>query len=240
MSTPKIAEKMRAILNEMERLPERVADDDGRMQSLRPLQAQVARLVEHWPGIGKPIGPEGPLVAWMEMAHGLQEEYSDQVLHVEEIAKGVTKHPKHGHDVWIADKHLATTWIAHAKSVVELLIKLAENATAQQLPDSSTAPVKIDSRKKAFLACQVVHDHPDWSDAKIAEAVDVHRSTLSRNTVYQQAAKLARQKPPPPKGDKDKEGNVEASSEGDDADLDDKIDWNRNWRPAPTVFRRNK
>jgi hypothetical protein len=50
---------------------------------------------------------------------------------------------------------------------------------------------------KAIL---LVKDHPEWSDAKIAEAVGKSKSTLSRNKIYRAAAKLARDKGGPTKG----------------------------------------
>ena len=41
-------------------------------------------------------------------------------------------------------------------------------------------------------AMVLVQEHPDWSDARIAEAVEKHKSTLSRNPFYRIAAAMAR------------------------------------------------
>ena len=38
----------------------------------------------------------------------------------------------------------------------------------------------------------LVNDHPDWSNARIAEEVGKSRSTLSRSKYYREAARLAR------------------------------------------------
>jgi hypothetical protein len=62
-------------------------------------------------------------------------------------------------------------------------------------------------------AMTLVQQKPDLSNAAIARAVGVHPSRLSRNTVYKSAAKMARQRPAPPRGTKGKDGTIEAEDE---------------------------
>jgi hypothetical protein len=59
-------------------------------------------------------------------------------------------------------------------------------------------------------ALTLVQQRPDLSNAAIARAVGVDPSRLSRNAVYKSAAKMARQRPAPPRGTKSKDGTIEA------------------------------
>ena len=62
-------------------------------------------------------------------------------------------------------------------------------------------------------ALTLVQQRPDLSNAAIARAVGVDPSRLSRNAVYRSAAKMARQRPAPPRGTKGKDGTIEAEDE---------------------------
>jgi len=64
-----------------------------------------------------------------------------------------------------------------------------------------------------------VRDHPDWSDAKVADCAGVSPSTLCRSEIYRKAADLARHHGRPAKGHKTADGDVEAyDQDGDPAD----------------------
>lgn len=69
-------------------------------------------------------------------------------------------------------------------------------------------PESIKGKWKAE-AMGLVHDHPEWTDTKIAGQVGVHRSTLTRCDDYQRVAIEARQKRPRPKGF-GRSGSIEA------------------------------
>lgn len=57
-----------------------------------------------------------------------------------------------------------------------------------------TAPKNksVERAKWLAMAMLLVRDHPDWSNAKIAEHVDKNRSTLSRSREFRIAATMAR------------------------------------------------
>ena len=57
-----------------------------------------------------------------------------------------------------------------------------------------TRPASKSTQRAVWLAMAMllVHDHPDWSDAKIAKEVGKDKSTLSRSREYQAAAAMAR------------------------------------------------
>ena len=65
-------------------------------------------------------------------------------------------------------------------------------------------------------AMTLVQQKPHLSDATIAGIVKRHPTTLSRSRTYQSAATMARENLRPPKGTKNKEGEIEAESERDD------------------------
>jgi len=65
-------------------------------------------------------------------------------------------------------------------------------------------------------AMTLVQEKPHLSDATIAGIVKRHPTTLSRSRTYQSAAAMAREHPRPPKGSKNKDGELEAESERDD------------------------
>ncbi len=76
---------------------------------------------------------------------------------------------------------------------------MSSNATSNQ-NDNEDEPIKLTSlvsksnEKLRWLAQALflVQEHPDWSDAEIARQVGKHKSTLSRDEIYQAAAALAR------------------------------------------------
>jgi len=83
-------------------------------------------------------------------------------------------------------------------------------------PDSDVDRRQARARKKIRWlseAMTLVSQFPHHNDATIARMVDKHPSTLSRNRTYQQATRIAREGLPPPKGSKDKDGNLEAEAE---------------------------
>jgi len=98
----------------------------------------------------------------------------------------------------------------------------AEAGVVQPSPQAKPATGKGDrgllSARWQAEAMVLVRDHPDWPDARIARVVGVSPSTLSRSETYRTAAVFARSRRPPPKGTKDRQGNVEATTEGDESD----------------------
>lgn len=93
--------------------------------------------------------------------------------------------------------------------------ELEEKLTALQKPED-----KIAARyKKLALALQLVGDHPDWSDAKIARHVVVDRATLGRWPAYQTGAAIAREKKQMRKGFKN-HSTGEFDAVGDGAEKD--------------------
>ena len=102
---------------------------------------------------------------------------------------------------------------------------------------------------KAMLT---VRDHPEWSDATIADRVRIHKSRLSRSPEYQAAARMART-PKTPDGSvtiADRDRIVEAVDDSfdpnraasrqwqDEEDTDDRIDREMNERNAKRNKRR--
>jgi len=70
----------------------------------------------------------------------------------------------------------------------------AQGATVTDEAELQTPPTTRKEQQAFWLAkaMLLVRDHPGWSDAEIAQRVDRHRSTLSRNPAYQAAAGMAR------------------------------------------------
>jgi hypothetical protein len=80
--------------------------------------------------------------------------------------------------------------------------------TAADLQAGGKTPVVAKVRKRRWVAdaMLLVRDHPDWSDAAIANEVDVNPSQLSRCSEYKMAAAMARgQKSDLPRGHWDEE-----------------------------------
>ncbi|REJ90647.1 MAG: hypothetical protein DWQ34_16950 [Planctomycetota bacterium] len=74
----------------------------------------------------------------------------------------------------------------------------SEIEAAQPISPKSKSEQRARWLAEAML---LVRDHPDWSDASIAERVGRHKSQLSRSPEYQTAAALARDpQRDPPKG----------------------------------------
>jgi hypothetical protein len=96
---------------------------------------------------------------------------------------------------------------------------VGNQASATTLDDQPTQPkpeaTKDDSTFWLARAMLLVRDHPDWSDATIAENVGKHKSTLSRSREYQAAAQMARGK----KEDRPR-GFITVDAETDLHDLD--------------------
>ncbi len=99
--------------------------------------------------------------------------------------------------------------------VPDLTAKLTEFFKAHApAPADGVDPERSD-RKRQWLAdaMLLVRDHPEWSDAKIADKVCISKSTLSRSPEFQAAANIARDpKKAPPRGRADGSGGIEAEA----------------------------
>jgi hypothetical protein len=82
----------------------------------------------------------------------------------------------------------------------------AAAATGQTTGGAENPPVSKESLALATLA-----EHPDWSDAKIAQEIGCSRTTLYRWPRFRKARAILREgKRRLPSGTKDKDGNMEA------------------------------
>ena len=79
----------------------------------------------------------------------------------------------------------------------DILLELGKAVEPEDTPsplDSKPEPTNKSEKRMLWLARAMVavQEHPDWPDCKIAEQVNIHRSTLSRSKVYKAAAAMAR------------------------------------------------
>lgn len=117
------------------------------------------------------------------------------------VLPSLPSHP--GRDFYKGLSDLANYGAEAARSLTATTTATA----SKRSPDAS-----IEWFARALL---LVKKHPEKSDRTIASLVSVNPSTLSRNAVYQQAAKMAREGMSIPPGSKDKDGNMEASMDDD-------------------------
>jgi hypothetical protein len=80
------------------------------------------------------------------------------------------------------------------REVVSELIHWTKPSLENARPAATSRLVNREEDKLLWLAKAMlrVQENPGWSDAEIAESVGKHKSTLSRNQVYQAAAAMAR------------------------------------------------
>jgi hypothetical protein len=113
--------------------------------------------------------------------------------------------------------------IAAVEEMIVLLRKA--NPTVERSEGREQTTARARKLRWEAEAMSLKAEHPDWSNAKIAELVGRHKSTLGRSKTYKTAAALAGEHKPPPNGSKDKEGNTEAidedESEDDGADAEE-------------------
>ena len=114
-----------------------------------------------------------------------------------------------------------------ALAAADVLLRWCEQASPPPLPmaqgkpqadlsDTSHSGDEKPLISKEATALAVLKDHPDWSDAKIAQAAGCSRTTLYTWQSYVKSrAIIAEPKSSRPRGSKSKEGHIEAWADGD-------------------------
>ncbi len=106
-----------------------------------------------------------------------------------------------------------------ADSVADRLCELAELATEPPKAEAANAHDDIGPEERALA---LLVKHPDWTQAAMAKAAGVNRTTLYRFRRYQAAREaLQAGKADIPHGSKDKNGNIEAWDSDTFCDTDD-------------------
>jgi hypothetical protein len=98
------------------------------------------------------------------------------------------------------------------RPVPQVIESPAPPARAASAARPSRRRKRIAEPREVWLARAMftVKKHPEWSDAEVAKAVGVHKSTLCRCDEYKIAAAIARKPRSPRRGYRDRSGDVVA------------------------------
>jgi hypothetical protein len=207
------------VLAELHSIAARLASIDAFQGSagLEDAQVQIVRLIQA--SLCPPLKLLAPLVAHSEpsqVLHAWQkmvvEGLEPQTPSLPSVA-AIRARADQGHvEVISTNQPVRMTsmnpWVDHARQVVGALIAKVESeawsANSDQLrqPPSRTSAGRSpgqahgtrEERRHRWLAeaMLMVRNHPDYSDARVAELVGINKSQLSRSPEYRTAAALAR------------------------------------------------